>query len=423
MLVALSRCEIARADSLRLPLEGFYHPGRAMPVMWDRAQNSPGDGMIELAADGAISTRVNAAGSFHGVFPWLVALGETRDVRWRFSAARGNDLGAALHPVESNERLVGMALDDDLLADDLFSSKRKIRVHLDAAGPIEGPGMAWESLDALVVSPAQLSKMSSSARRDLLAAGVMLAVTGDAPPDDQLPWKRSGRLWVMSCELPSLPMIEPQAYSPTLGWVGGKSWSMRRRTLLATAIFCIASWGVSLWRGRRMPLALAGLCAVTMICAAWADARQSRFSEGFGDVHLVGIPMGVVDQWHFLRASSDADFLVAAHGLITPLFYDSHSMQEAELTLNCDADGQPTLITGHLKAGSEFAIATRQIDIEQLQKPQKPITSPLRALDVRSLYPGLIAIGQLEETGADASGDKTRWPAVVFERTAQPNVP
>src|ERR1700692_4318867 len=60
-------CVPARGQTLFLPLKGYFHPGRAMPVRWDTSTDT-----IQLSAPGAITSRVQTAGNPHGVFPWLV---------------------------------------------------------------------------------------------------------------------------------------------------------------------------------------------------------------------------------------------------------------------------------------------------------------------------------------------------------------
>src|SRR5690348_13227570 len=71
---------LARADvSVSLPLQGYFRPGRYMPVhVQSRGEGAP----LVLAADGAVPTEYRPSGNADLVIPWLVISDSPRDVRW-----------------------------------------------------------------------------------------------------------------------------------------------------------------------------------------------------------------------------------------------------------------------------------------------------------------------------------------------------
>jgi hypothetical protein len=427
VLISILFSGISRADSLSLPLEGYFHPGRAMPVMWERGQSSGGSSILEISANGAITSRVNLSDSLRGIFPWLAITGDLREIHWRMAGAGGSDLGSPLHPLENSDRLIGLAAAEDSFASDLFPNEalagnHKIRIHLDLAQLIQSPAMAWESLDALVFLPGDFQKIPLQKQREFVAAGITLAVAGDSAPDAEWPWRKSGRLWIASGEIALPPILNAEAYTPTLGWVGGKSGDLRRRWLLLGAIFCLAVWGITLWRGKWMPVFVGIFSCIALCGLAFENQRQSPVALASGIVHLGDMPVAIADLWQFARSHRDAEFMLPVDGLVQPVYYESAQSQWANLSLECDSAGNPKMLSAQLKADWALAVVNRRIDGEQPKPNRNPATSPLRALDIRSIYPGLSVVGQIDDGAANAQTNSTtisaassaQWPAIVL---------
>jgi len=100
----------AALAQVKLPLEGFFRPGRCMPV-WVEPSDSP----LELRADGAVATEVSAGRG--GVVPLLV-LGHQP----------GPMNGIALRALSSDQRLVGLIGGDDGIASRLFPGQAIVSV-------------------------------------------------------------------------------------------------------------------------------------------------------------------------------------------------------------------------------------------------------------------------------------------------------
>lgn len=48
----------AYADDISLPLRGYFHPGRAMPVKWNVSEPTASGTVIQLSASDAVTTRL-----------------------------------------------------------------------------------------------------------------------------------------------------------------------------------------------------------------------------------------------------------------------------------------------------------------------------------------------------------------------------
>ncbi|MDP9174774.1 MAG: hypothetical protein M3O30_13055 [Planctomycetota bacterium] len=411
---------ISRADSVHLPLYGYFHPGRAMPVQWDRAQRSTDDAVIDLSADGAIGAHVRIGDSMHGTFAWLVVSDDPHNVQLRIAGGSETSLNAPLHPLEVENRLIASAGADDSLSEDIFPQHQKIRIHLNSTDFLNGPAMAWESLDALILTPAELAAISTKKQQELLADGIVLAVTGDLPPSTKFSWQKSGRLWTAATNLPVPPVIEPRAYAPTFGWIGGKSTGIRQRGLLLGAVFCILAWGLGLWRGAWMPVAMFFLSAAAIVVFGIYRDYQSPAAITGGKIQLAGLPIAMEDCWIYLRSHKDVEFEQPVDGIVSPVFFDEADFQQENLTFICDSLGEPIFLAGHLQADWPLAIWCRRIAQPLPQTELNTATSPLRALNVRSIYPGFLIAGQKEKPNSDELGDSIFVSRPDFNKTSAP---
>jgi len=398
-----------RADRLLLPLQGYFHPGRAMPVQWDL----PGaNASIDLSADGAMSVRVDRVSSSVGVLPWLAVEDDVGNVRWRAGGAAAAGFDRPLHALDDSDRLVGTNVDDPSLLKDLFGSSRVVPIRLDTMRPIAGPAMAWESLDALLVTPVGWVNIPPDLRRGLYAANVALAVVSVVPPDDALSWRKQGRLWVAQVGIALPPTVDSQAYAPTLGWTAGRSAAFRRRVVILGALFCILAGGVYLWRSRWMPAAMVLLVAAFVAAATWDNRSRSPLAQIVGEMRLMG-PSDIADTWLYQISHRDADFSIPIGGLIHPVASDPQQWPSLNLVLHCSADGQPRWLSGHLKADQPLAVMTRWLAPADHAVATTRATSPMRVLMGQSIYADFSVAGQ-------AGGGPDRWPTIILRPRAAP---
>jgi hypothetical protein len=396
----------AWADNISLPLKGYFHPGRAMPVQWDISSANSG-GTIQLSATGAISSRVQSAGYPHGIFPWLVVDRNVRDIRWHLLGDSGQDF-ASLHPLEDSDCLAASTLDNDSAAGALFPGRRLVLLHL--TNGVEGPPTAWETLDALLLTPDALAKTSISARADLFAAGVELAAIQPTRPDAILPWRRDGQWWIASSNLPGPASVDSDAYAPTFGWTAGRSADFRRHIFLLGTIYCLVIAGLALWRSRWMP---AAIVAASILAGSFFASDNRKYSPVFrrhGIVRLID-EAAIDDHWVFQISHRDAEFRMPVEGFSHPIFFDSSEPQTMNLTLDCGDHGQPVAISGRLSADEPLALMRRQASLEiSREMPVVPVSSPLRLLAADPIYRGFTLVGQLNDPIPDES-----WPTVVLK--------
>ncbi|MGD0460951.1 MAG: hypothetical protein ABSB74_00540 [Tepidisphaeraceae bacterium] len=401
-------CIDARGDTLSLPLNGYFHPGRAMPVRWDISSANTSSGIIQLSASGAIASRVQWSGNPRGIFPWLVFDRNAGDVRWQLPAASGVDF-PALHPLEDSDCLVVSTLDDDSPAAALFPGRRLILLHPPIN--VDGPAMAWETLDAVLLTPDALAKISPSAGADLFAAGVELAVIGEARPDAMLPWRHNGRWWIACSNLRFPATVDSDAYAPAYGWIAGRSGDFRLHIFLLGAIYCLIVCGIALWRSPWMPAAI----VAASICAGFVYASENRkYSPVFrrsGVVRLID-EAAFNDHWVYQVSHRDAEISVPVEDSIHPIFYDSSQPKMMNLTIDFGDHGQPVAISGRLVADQPLALMSRRLQSgNEGAGLVNPPTSPMRLLATEPIYRGFRLQGELGSPMPDDS-----WAGIVLRQ-------
>jgi hypothetical protein len=386
-------CISARGDTLSLPLKGYFHPGRAMPVQWDTSTET-----IQLSVSGAITSRVQTAGNPHGVFPWLVidqnTSGSTADL-------------PPLHPLEDSDCLIASTLDDDSSAASLFPNRHVIFLH--PPNGIEGPAMAWETLDAILLTPDALAKISPQTQADLFAAGVELAVIGDVQPDAILPWRHNGRGWIASSNFRLPPPIDTDAYAPTDGWNPGRADGFRMHIFLNGVIFCLIISGIALWRSRLMPPAIIAVSLGAMAVFSADNDTFSPVSRRDGIVRLTD-EAAFDDHWVYQVSHRTAWFTIPIEDSIHPVCLNSPQCWLASMTIECDGHGQPVSISGRLLADQPLALMTRRMQIApQNFSLVNPPTSPMRLLASDPIYRGFRLQGELGNPVPPES-----WPGIVM---------
>ncbi|HEX4053174.1 MAG TPA: hypothetical protein VHX86_02820 [Tepidisphaeraceae bacterium] len=401
--------EEAHADAVSLPLKGYFHPGRAMPVRWDISSGKSADGIIQLSASGAITSLVQWAGNPHGIFPWLVIDRNVRDIRWRLPDGSGGSF-SSLHPLEDSDWLVASTLNDDSAAGSLFRGRRVILLHLPSG--MDGPAMAWETLDAILLTPEALTKISSSVRGDLFAAGVELAVMGEARPDGILPWQHSGPWWLASANLRLAPMVDSDAYAPTYGWVAGRSAEFRRHIFLLGAIYCLIVAGIALWRSRWMAVAIVAASILAGFVFASENRKSSPIFRRGGVVRLID-GSALKDDWVYQVSHRDADFRMPVEDSVRPVFFSLSQLRTMNLAMDCGDSGQPVAISGRLSADEPLALMHRRLSVKSIGGPLvAPATTPLRLLAADPMYRGFAIAGQVSGVTPDDS-----WPTLILKRT------
>jgi hypothetical protein len=230
-------------------------------------------------------------------------------------------------------------------------------------------------------------------REELFAAGVELAVTGQARPQGDLPWRRAGRLWIASSGLALPAIVNADAYEPVLGWTPGRSAEFRGRIVLLAAIFALAACGVGLFRSRWMPAGIVALSIASSLALAWDNRRQSPVTEVAGMIRIDQMPP-MLDTWLYQSSHREADFRAPVAGLVQPVFEGASQPACSDLILDCDERGEPVAIRSRLQADWPLALMRRQISRQAQIVTSGEVTSPMRLLARNSIYPGYLVAGQ-----------------------------
>lgn len=401
-IAIISICVQVRADEISLPLGGYYHPGRAMPISWTASTAS-----IQFFASDAVTTQLDCANTPRGIVPFLILDPKASQISWRSSAASGQ---VPVHPLDGSDCLIvdTLAKSPDVIA--LFPNLRTVKVYVDPANLL-GPAMAWESVDAILVSPVQWQKWTWNFRRQLFSQGITLIVAGGSRPDPLFPWHRENPWWTASPNLKLPPVISPDAYAPVDGPSPGRSADFRRRIFLLGVIYCLLAGGFLLLRSRCTPVAFVIVSILAAVVFALDNSRQSPISERSGIIRLASEPP-IEDHWFYQVSHRPTDFELPIDGLVHPIFLDESQIQSANLTLKCNADGRPVEIDGHLRPDDPVALMTRRFASDLGVRAISTFEgNPLRLLGTQSLYPGFSIQGHLsEQTAEDA------WPTLVLTR-------
>lgn len=391
---------INRADALSLPLEGYFHPGRAMPVKWD-VGDSGSD--FAISAPRAITTRVHPADNPWGVFPWIVFAPDS-------GAISRQSLGP-LQPLEESDLLVINTIAQDIDSDSLFPNRRVVTVHLQPED-LTGPAMAWETADAILLTSDSFEKIPIAMRCALFAEGVEVAVLDDQPPDARLSWIRTGEWWTASVGVNLPPIICPDAYAPTFGWAPGRSTGFRRQIVLLGVAYCLVILGLSLIRSRWMPVGIVVASILAGGIFALSNRRESPIFAQSGIVRLSG-PASIEDDWLYQVSHREVPFTLSLSGSVQPVFYDDSQARSSELILDCDQTGRPMSLSGMVVADEPLTLMRRRFAPgEESQPLTSPATSPLRLLAVESIYPGFRIAGEQATTDT--------WPTVVLAQNGPP---
>jgi hypothetical protein len=391
--------QAAAAQNFSLPLNGYFHPGRAMPIACDFFGSA---GSAKLSGDGAITTQIFSVTGAKAIVPYLTFDPE---------AHSGN---LQLRALEDSQLLIADAAEDPAAAARLFAGKPTVTIRLDPVHPIEGPPMAWETLDGLILTPIGLANIPQPALRQLWSAGTTIAVIGGKAPSADLPWKNQDGYWIAN-GMKSLPAeVNPDVYAPTLQWVGGKSLANRRETVLLATLFAILLAGVDLWPGRAAPLAAVGLAAAFWLAAGWNSQRHSLVSSAEGIVQMdLREPWCVDDLWAYQRSHCDTDFDCSVSGSLHPVMMDQTQWSQADLVLTCGSDGSPVAIHGKLKADQPIAMVMRR-ETRGDFLAGGPVDSPLRLLAGLSLYADFPVAGQRGPTQWGAETARTHFGSIVL---------
>lgn len=367
---------------ISLPTEGHYRRGRYMPV---RVEGATPTDSISVLGGGTIPTEINHPDSPAFTIPWLIAGDLITDPRWQ-AAGGPPQLPLVLHPLASDERLVGFAGTSQELAQLLFPGNTIVPVQLDESELLE-PVEAWECLDAVVLSSSAAARLDEARLATLLAGGTIIAVRSDAAPTGHWPWQRRGGYWVLQYRPAGpQPIVEPEAYQPTYSWDRGWPGAFRRRVLFAAVLFSILSLASLLYRSRWTAITFVAVCLVFIAALAVWSSRQSPVLQLSSAVRVEAGPISQFDLWTWQSPVRAADVSFRVSGLTEPFLASIKQIDETRLRLVCQSNGRPAQFDCHLEPMQSLAFLSRQV------RPSSALpvltAAPARSLDfAEALYP------------------------------------
>jgi hypothetical protein len=371
---------------MRLPLQGYYRPGRCMPVLVEAHDTS-----IDLLGDGIVPAHVMPGRV--GIVPLLTL---------RSDASLNSS--TTLHPLGSDERLVGTTMGNRTIAATLFPGKKIISIDLDASAPLPGPAIGWGSLDAVVLG----EKIDSDRVGNFLNAGIVVAVLGNERPDARWPWQRMGVFWILQNDLvgPTTVIGTEAAYAPMQSWHSTQPATLRWRIVIVGVVACLLMMLPLLLRSRWTIVAM---LAMAMICTAaiesWRRDQPTLWSAS-GDIVVDSGDLRQIDAWRYFLSPHGGAGQFASDTL--PIVLDSHHAAQIDLRLQCNADGADAW-EFTLPADGQLAFLTRTISAGKISGDISATSrSPLYEL-ARQDYLDANARIVGEIVPADNS-----WPAVVI---------
>ncbi|WP_428940909.1 hypothetical protein [Fontivita pretiosa] len=406
MLVATSS-SIARAQSgIRLPLEGYYRPGRCMPVVVE-----PGGDQAKLEARALVP--IDLPPGTTGIVPALV-LGD---------GTFGLD-GIGLRALTPQQRLIldasaAPAGDVSELAEALFPGCQIVRVPLPAEVALSGPMLAWQSVDAVILE----HLAEGFGFEDAIANRIAIVWRGDDPPQSRWPWRRVGRFWVLNPDLPGFDgAVGGQiAYSPLENWRPGQPPELRRRVVLVGVVVALLILlAAVLVRGRG------GVLAITLVAIAcagsieWWRARQPTLRRLQGQIRVVDGSLIQIDRWVYFASTTGGVGAMPVAGNTMPILIDPAHAGRVQLRMQVSPEGDLHW-RFQLPPGSCLAFRSRQVSLHAATAtaPAAAAPSPLDEL-ARQMYlrAGWRILGTIP-----TDGDQQYIPACPVIGRAPPNRP
>ena len=419
----------AHADSVTLPLQGYYHPGRYMPV---RVIGEPAGGKpsgIMIRGDETVSCTLNSrtGEKIDALVPVMPIGAQTSQLHWAWLEQPGHYITPPLHPLSDRERLVGYAgvssVDAAAITREIYPDCDPIREKLNPAQPLPGMPACWEALDVIATDAPTMQRIDEQHVSSLLGAGVAFAVKAEKPPLPHWPWKRASHGWWTLSYVPAGPAAatyNAQAYAPLIGMAEGWPPAMRRRYLFEGCGFVVVMLLLALWRPRYilfMGIFVTGAVAFTMLY--WHQwERPLRIVEG--KVRIITPEMTQDDDWAFFIAP-ERNFSRSRWVNTMKLVLPKPGMVGAmDPRIECFSNGDPDALAFNILPHERAAVLCRRCGPQASSISPNPIKpSPLERL-VKDLYlsPADSIVGQLPASPliSESYFPLEQWPAIVVRR-------
>jgi hypothetical protein len=373
---------LLRADvRVTLPLHGYFHPSRFMPVH----VTANGQDAVEFHDGGVIPLTVGGNGEIiDETVPMLPINDRARTLR---------DLN--LHPLADEELLIGLVGIDPAAAAAVMHQS-VTTASLDLTNPLPGPPFAWQTLDGLLLDDAAAQRINEGQLRALLAAGTTIGVRSDRKPAGNWPWQRDGAFWVVRPQrFGPTSIIESDAYTPTYAWTRGWPAAFRRQAVLSALLVTALLLAAALWRSRYAfaAVAIVAVAGTTILCIALS--RQPPTVRLDGTVEIRGDALVQRDAWTWVSTLRGGNVDFPADGLTRPIFFSRAQIEQSGLEM---AWRNGLNFHFHLPPRGVMTFVTQSSGADVPQQPLGPANSSLTLL-LQSVYGGqnLTVAGQYDD--------------------------
>lgn len=346
---------------IELPLNGFYRPGKCIPVRVLKA-----DGLLTLQAAGAIPTVIESASE--SVVPMLVLS----------DAAGSLHVGVQEIPLTKlspQQRTVGV-VGAVTMPTHLFEGREIISVPLANLNSVYASPLAWEALDAIVtdtpIEPDRIPK--------ILAAGTMIVARTENKPDATWPWERVDNTWVLRPpNVARLDSLSREAvYAPIQSWEPGPAAVTSNRILLIAVLVLLTLMMTLLIRSKRFAFATLGVAIAAASGIQFLRAHEFQAHIIGGNIVLADPPIEQQDHWTYVDAGTAGFKSETADE--RPISFDLNHAALTGLQLNCSA-GRPPTWSYSLPPHARIAMLKRTITLAEKGMTVLPSTnSPLNRL-------------------------------------------
>jgi hypothetical protein len=376
--------------AVTLPLQGYWRPGRYMPV---RVQGEMAAGVIEIGGDGAVTSRLPASGGVVDAIVPVLMMSEGA-IQWS-----GGVVDRPLRQLNADQRLVGFTTLDLAAAQSLFPGETIVPIELAMTDPIPGPAVAWETLDAIVVD----APLAEAKRAELVATGVLVIVRSQGTADQP---RIVG---------PRAAAEDLAAFAPVQGWRAQWPAAFRRRIMLSAVIFAIVAMGVSLLRFKYSALALVGVCVLATVVLWMSWRNRPAVLVRWGGVLVRSGEMTQEDLWVYQATASGAQSSMSWSGVMHPYFESREDRLAMKTMLMCDGDGTPNSFSFHLRPGQKIGFLKRSFS-PVLPTPTEPPSSPMELL-VKRMYlrPGVKIAANAPPWGLPGMRSDVAWPTLILK--------
>ncbi len=453
-LFCLSGARANPEAEVTLPLRGFFHPGRYMPLHVVATTSQSGEQQLRVDAGGSMSVVCPMNnGSADVLMPWICYSDQMGAVSVTIDGVEV-PRPTTMPPVEvraltAEQRLVGYATGDAqeavALGRALSADRECIACPLPPGQALAGSPAAWETLDLLILDRAAAMMQSlPSLTQSLVPMGVALAIRdsqageGNASPDPQWPWRHItvGEVgyWVLLYTAVGPDgTYSPDVYRVVDHWQPRWPTSYRRQALLIAVVYSLCLLGGLLLRPRGIVWIVVLTSVAIGVAELWRRTHWPVTARG-GDVLLM--PAGAssnpdiaqtpglvqIDSWSFHAALATSFIDCRWAGLTKPIFYSEQQMSRFSPILYCAQDGQPHTFHFTMTPGEKLALLMRSAGPRPPNvTPSVPVTSALEPL-VRMIYlrEGDEIAGQFQANPSATMGweEEELWPAMVVQRGA-----